>query len=58
MIGFYNIEIEEDSNNKKINMDHFFNVDRLKEIEHFKKYNNKCDHHERLFYQAMMIPVN
>ena len=40
MIGFYNIEIEKDSNNKKIKMDHFFNVNRIKEIEHFKKYNN------------------
>lgn len=40
MIGFYNIQIEEDSNNKKKNMDHFYNVNRIKEIEYFKKYNN------------------
>ena len=54
MIGFYNIEIREDSNNKKIKKDHFYNVNRIKEIEHFKKYNN--NYHAITFINKTHFP--
>jgi len=40
MIGFYNINISDDVNNKKLKEEHFNNVNRIKEIDYLKKYNN------------------
>ena len=38
LIGFYNIKITDDK--KRFKKNHFFNLNRINEIEHFKKYNN------------------
>ncbi len=38
LIEFYNIDINDDK--KSLKKDHFFNLNRIKEIEYFKKYNN------------------
>jgi hypothetical protein len=46
LIGFYNLRIKDDYNlkikddKKKLINDHFANVHKIKEIEHFKKHNN------------------
>jgi hypothetical protein len=38
VIEFYNIDIKDDK--KKLKIDHFYNLNRINEIEYFKKYNN------------------
>ena len=38
LIEFYNIDIKDDK--KKFKKDHFFNLNKIKEIEYFKKHNN------------------
>lgn len=38
VIEFYNIDIKDYK--KKLKIDHFFNLNRINEIEYFKKYNN------------------
>jgi hypothetical protein len=38
LIGFYNLRIKDEK--KRFKIDHFSNLNKIKEIEHFKKYNN------------------
>ena len=38
LIGFYNLKIKDDK--KTFKKDHFSNLRKINQIEHFKKYNN------------------
>lgn len=40
LIGFYNIRIGDDNDKKKLKMDHFFNVNRMSEIDYLMKHNH------------------
>jgi hypothetical protein len=54
LIGFYNMKISDDTNKKKLKMNHLSNIRKSKEIDHFMKHND--NYHAITFVNKTHFP--